>query len=174
MQANAGSKVSLLLQRCNNSMSKEVIRRTAGDNVYLHKDFHGALSVGIDYLDRTYGEAAVREYLQEFAATFYAPLTEALLARGLVALKEHFEQVYDREGGTARMTLSDDELLIEVEVCPAVAHMRAAGYPVARLFRETTKTVNETICRGTPFVAELLDYDDATGRCTQRFSRRTA
>jgi len=39
-------------------MPKEAMTRRASDNVYLHKDFHGALSIAIDYLDRNYGEAA--------------------------------------------------------------------------------------------------------------------
>ena len=41
-------------------MAKEVMRRQASDNPYLHRDFHGALSAGIEYLDRHYGEDAVR------------------------------------------------------------------------------------------------------------------
>jgi hypothetical protein len=153
-------------------MAKEVMRRKADQNEYLHKDFHGALSVGIDYIEQQYGEEAVREYLWQFATAFYAPLTEAIGSRGLVALKEYFAGVYELEGGKAQMTLSDDELRIEVEACPAVTHMRKQGYPVARLFHETTRTVNEAICHGTPFTAELLDYDEATGRSTQRFYRK--
>jgi hypothetical protein len=153
-------------------MPKEVIHRTASDNKYLHKDFHGALSVGLDYLQRHYGDESVREYLRQFARTFYAPLTDALGRRGLVALAEHFEKVYADESARVRISLSDDELRIDVEACPAVTHMREHGYPVAPLFHETTRTVNEAICEGTPFAAELLDYDPATGRGTQRFFRR--
>ena len=153
-------------------MPKDVIRRKAADNKYLHKDFHGALSAGMEYLRESYGEQAVREYLQQFAASFYAPLTDALKTRGLVALEEHFAKVYDDEGGDVRMTLSDDELLLHVEACPAVAHMRQHGYPVAGLFHETTGTVNEAICEGTPFGAELVEYDEQTGRSVQRFFRR--
>ncbi len=154
-------------------MTKKTISRRAGDNKYLHKDFHGALSVGIDYVHRNYGEDAVREYLRQFAVAFYAPLTDALRQRGLVALKEHFAKIYADEGGRARMMLSDDELRIEVEACPAVMHMRENGYTVAKLFHETTRTVNDVICAATPYVAELLEYDEATGRSVQRFYRRT-
>ena len=154
-------------------MAREVIRRTARDNPYLHKDFHGALSVGLEYLHDKFGEEAVREYLRSFAGEFYAPLTAELRQRGLVALKEHFARVYEEEGGKVDITLTDDELRIEVEACPAVMHMRGRGYPVARLFGETTRTVNEAICEGTPYAAGLLDYDDQTGRGVQRFWRRT-
>jgi len=152
-------------------MAKEVMRRTAGDNPYLHRDFHGALSAGIEHLHQAYGEQAVREYLWQFARAFYAPLTEALRRRGLVALEEHFRKVYALEGGEVRFTRSDDELRIEVDACPAVAHLRSRGYPVARLFRETSATVDRAICHDTPFAAELLAYDEQTGRSIQRFYR---
>ena len=152
-------------------MAKQVMRRTASDNEYLHRDFHGALSAGIEHLHETYGEEAVRAYLWQFARAFYAPLSEALRLRGLVALEEHFRKVYGLEGGEVRFTRSEDELRIEVDACPAVAHMRRRGYPVARLFRETTATVHRAICHQTPFAAELLEYDDETGRSIQRFYR---
>ena len=50
--------------------------------------------------------------------------------------------------------------------------MREKGYPVAELFVETTRTVNEALCEGTPFAAELVQYDDANGHSIQRFYRR--
>ena len=153
-------------------MAKEVTTRRASDNEYFHRDFHGALSAGIDYLDQRYGEDAVREYLRKFTAAFYAPLTGALKERGLIALREHFEQIYEREGVEVRLTFSEDELLVEIDACPAVSHMRRCGYHVARLFGETTRTVNETLCEGTPFSAELLEYDEQTGRSVVRFYRR--
>ena len=153
-------------------MTREVVRKTAAENRYLHKDFHGALSVGLEYLEENFGEEAVSEYLRRFALAFYSPLSADLKRRGLACLKEHFARVYEEEGGKADITLSDDELRIAVEACPAVTHMRERGYPVARLFHETTRTVNEAICEGTPYAAELLDYDGPTGRCIQRFFRR--
>ena len=153
-------------------MSKETVTRKASDNPYLHKDFHGALSTGIEYLHQCYGEQAVRNYLRQFARSFYKPLTEDVKKRGLAALKEHFERTYRTEGAEAAFRLSEDELVIGVPRCPAVTHMREHGYKVARLFVETTRTVNEAICEGTPFAAELAEYDEQTGGCVQRFFRR--
>jgi len=155
-------------------MPKEVMRRKAADNPYFHKDFHGALSGGIEYLDRTYGPEAVRDYLRQFALAFYRPLIEELKVRGLAALQEHFARLYRTEGAAVDITLSPDELVIRAPQCPAVMHMREHGYAVARLFVETTRTVNEALCEGTPYQAELLEYDPQTGRSIQRFSRRKA
>ncbi len=155
-------------------MPKQIMHRDASDNQYLHQDFHGALSAGIEYLHEAYGEAAVRDYLWQFARSFYAPLTAALQKSGLDALQEHFVQLYALEGGQCCFACSTDELRIVVEACPAVMHMRAQGYPVARLFRETTETVNRAICAGTPFAAELVEYEEQTGRSVVRFYRREA
>lgn len=148
---------------------KERIERHAADNVYFHPDFHGALSCGIEYLHTQYGAEAVRDYLRTFARTYYAPLREAIRARGLVALKDHFEALYRAEGGEVVFTLTADELVIRLAACPAVRHMRSKGDVVARLFDETTRTVNEALCEGSPYGAELMAYDQETGGNVQRF-----
>lgn len=153
-------------------MSRRSIRRTAADNRYLHPDFHGALSVGLEYLENRFGPESVREYLWRFASSFYAPLREEIRARGLSALKAYLERIYGAEGGRFSLDCTEDELTLRVEECPAVAHMRARGYGVAGLFHETTRTVNEAICQDTPFSAELQDYDPQTGRGVQVFRRR--
>ena len=153
-------------------MAKEIMDRRASDNVYLHKDFHGALSVGIDFLHERYGADSVREYLRQFTLAYYAPLKEKLAQEGLPALKEYYEEVYGAEGGDIDVELTDNELVVSVQSCPAVTHMRAHGYKVAALFYETVKTVNESLCEGTPFSAELDEYDEATGRSVQRFFRQ--
>ena len=92
--------------------------------------------------------------------------------RGPVALKERYEHIYKIEDGDVVFDLTGDELTMQVAACPAVMHMRKSGQPVSPLFYETTKTVNETICEGTPFGAELVAYDEQTGRSTVRFGRR--
>ena len=152
-------------------MTKKIMRRKASDNVYLHRDFHGSLSIGIEYLDQHYGAEAVRQFLRQFAKSFYAPLTRSLRERGLIVLKEHFEKIYQLEGGKIKTELSENELVIEVESCPAVNYMRKHSHPVARLFHETTATVNKAICEGTPFSAELVQYDKQTGKSLMRFTR---
>jgi len=83
-------------------MARQVMRRRASDNVYLHRDFHGALSAAIQYLEDRFGEEAVRQYLRAFAGAYYAPLKEALRSRGLVALEEHFRKVYEAEALLSR------------------------------------------------------------------------
>lgn len=155
-------------------MAIRTMTRTAADNAYLHKDFHGALSTGLMYLQERFGDETVHAYLRQFAAAYYAPVTAAIKLRGLAALREHLELKYGIEGQAVTITGTEDELLLDVPRCPAVMHMREHGYAVAALFHETAKTVYETICAGTPFTAEMLEYDPETGRARFRFARRAS
>lgn len=157
-------------------MVKECMRRKAADNPYLHKDFHGALSGGIEYLHRQFGPDAVREYLRQFATEYYAPLKAEIKRRGLIALREHIEKTYAQEGGRVHCSggQGGEELRVEVPACPAVQHMRAHGYAVAELFYETEKTIYATLCEGTDYAVEWCEYDPVSGRSVQRFYRRAA
>jgi len=152
-------------------MARETVTRSAADNVYLHKDFHGALSAGIAYLESRYGAEAVRSYVRRFTVKYYAPLVQAIKDRGLSALRDHLQRIYALEGGRIKIDFAEEEMTLEVEECPAVAHMRAHGYPVAPLFHETSKTLYAALCEGTPFVSEWLRYDARTGRSAVRFRR---
>jgi len=79
-------------------MAREIMERRAADNPYLHKDFHSALNHGMVYLHRHFGEAAVRDWLRDFARQWYSPLRQRLAAGDLGALREHVEAVYRRTG----------------------------------------------------------------------------
>ncbi|MGI6537506.1 MAG: hypothetical protein ACOX22_04065 [Caldicoprobacterales bacterium] len=155
-------------------MAKEVMERRASDNKYLHKDFHNLMNLGIEYIREKYGEDSVREYLARFAKAYYAPLKSALLKKGLIAVKEHYEKIYETEEALdfVSMSLSEDELIINVEKCPAVTHMRKSGVTPSPLYYELIKTVNEVICEETPFGFELLSYDQETGASRERFFRK--
>ncbi len=148
------------------------MRRRAANNVYLHKDFHGALNQALIYVEEHFGADALREYLYQFARAFYAPLTSRLREDGLAALREYFEGVCALESAECRIEESPDELILRIARCPAVAHIRKMGLTLSPYFLETTRAVNEAICEGTPYEAELLEYDPETGRSVQRFSRR--
>ncbi len=162
--------------RTGSVMPTETMRRHAADNAYLHKDFHGALSCGIQYLHDRYGADAVRDYLRQFTDAFHAPLKAAILADGLAPLADYLRGIYETEGADFSLDLlqDGDELALRLAACPAVTHMRSSFYPVAVLWVETTRTVYDRLCEGTPFAFTLLAYDDATGRAHLRFSRRPA
>lgn len=147
------------------------MKRQASDNAYRHKDFHGALNQALIYLEQNFGAGAVREYLHQFARAFYSPLTGEIKERGLKALKTYLENLYSLEGAKFSIRCSPDELILSVDACPAVGHIRKMGLPVSRHFDETARTVNSAICEGTGYEFELLEYDPESGRRVERYSR---
>lgn len=153
-------------------MAREIMERRAAENTYLHRDFHGALNHGMIYLQRHFGDEAVREWLREFARQWHAPLRQRLAAGDLDALRRYLEDIHHSEGAAIACEQTPDALLVRVPACPAVGFLRQRGDAISPLFIETTRTVNEALCEGTPFQAELLAYDAATGASLQRFSRR--
>lgn len=155
-------------------MSMEVMDRRAADNQYLHKDFHAALNRGIEYLHLHFGEDAVREYLRDFAASWYRPLSTAMTRQGLDALRTHLRSIYDLEGAEIVFEQTENNLVVHIPRCPAIAHIRGLGDAPAALFAETTLTVYRVLCEDTPFAFECLDYDAETGRAALHFFRRTS
>jgi len=154
-------------------MPKEIMRRKAADNEYLHKDFHLALNAAIEYLHKRQGAEAVREYLRQFALAFYSPLMARIKRSGLKALEDHFKRIYKIEKGAIRIRRTRDDLILEVDACPAVAHMHAKKCKPTRLFYETSRTIHAALCEGSPFDFEWVSYDPKTGRSVQRFYRRS-
>ncbi len=155
-------------------MPKLVMQRQAADNAYLHRDFHAALNLGIRHLREQFGTGAVRDYVREFARAYHAPLRQRLQAGDLAALAEHIRHIHAVEGADVEIELSADVLVVRVPFCPAVRHIRQLGQEPDAAFAETTRSLNEGLCEGTPFAAELLRYDPATGASVQRFARRAA
>jgi len=153
-------------------MPKQIITRKASDNFYFHQDFHIALNYGIKYLHEKFGKDSVREYLTQFARTYYSPLTSSLKEKGLLVIKEHYEKIYKIEDAVFDMNFSQDELIINLSASPAVMHIKAKGHSISELFRETVATVNKTICENTIYDAELLEYFEGNGAYRLRFFRR--
>lgn len=153
-------------------MPIERMSKKASDNIYLHKDFHMALNNGLIYLHNNYGFDAVKAYLTEFTREFHAPLKERLIKEGLLVLREYFDEIYKKEQSKVEMILTEDELFVSIDKCPAVTHIKNNGQEPYEHYIETTATVYKALCDGTSYEFTLDSYDNETGRAQMRFSRR--
>jgi len=148
----------------------KVMERSASDNEYLHRDFHGALAYAISYLDRRYGEQGIREYLEQTARNAYLPLIEAVKKDGLTAIESHFRKIFDIEGGEIEIINDGNYLKLTVKKCPAICHLKKTGQLYSDKFCLTTVVVNETVCRQAGIETEC-EYNIEKGCCVQRFWR---
>lgn len=139
----------------------------------VHKDFHGALSYGIQFLVERHGLDGLRRYLNGLADSVYAPLVKQLRAEGLPALRRHWQEIFTLEGGRFDLHDEGDTLVLEVHECPAITHMKKHGYAIAPHFCEHTRLLNEAICSRAGYACSV-DYDQEAGRCVQRFWKEDA
>ncbi len=153
-------------------MARKIITQNSSDNPYFHKDFHVALNYGIKYLNQRFGEETVKEYLIQFVVNYHGPLKKALMEKGLVAIKAHYEKNYKIESAVFEMNFSQDDLVIYLSESPAVMHIKAEGHQVSSLYQETVITVNKEICRNTSYDCKMLEYNHENGAYRIRFFKR--
>ncbi|HOX37219.1 MAG TPA: hypothetical protein PL033_04450 [Candidatus Brocadiia bacterium] len=138
----------------------------------VHKDFHGAWSYCLKHVADNHGDVAAEDFLREMAPVVFAPLIAAIRAEGLPALKRHWEKVAADEEADCEIALGKGELVLRMNVCPALEHIRSRGYPLWERFCEHTRIINEAVCRAAG-VSALTDYDQESGCCVQRFRMET-
>ncbi|MFH0965790.1 MAG: hypothetical protein V2A58_17465 [Planctomycetota bacterium] len=139
--------------------------------VGVHKDFHLLTGGMIDYLESEFDEAERDAFLSRLAPTVYAPLLEDVRARGLGAIREHFARVFEAEGGRCRFEEGDGELVLHVERCPAVQHLKERGQLPTESFCEQTRVVLGELCRRAG-IGFHVDFVTAEARCVQTFRAR--
>ena len=146
----------------------KVLDCKASDNVYLHRDFHGALCYAIKYLDDRYGGQATEEYLRQVGRTFYQPLIAKLKREGLSALEAHWRSIFGREEGLFTLRQEGPVLVLTVERCPAIGHLKKIGQLCTERYCQTTVVVNDTVCREAGYRCSC-EYEPGEGRCVQKF-----
>ncbi len=149
----------------------KVLDCQASDHEYLHKDFHGALCYSIRYLDENLGPDATRSYLKDVGRKNYKSLVQSLREEGLGALERHWRKVFTLEGGSFRLDYEGDTLVLTVDDCPAIAHLKSTGQLFTTRYCETTVVVNETICEQAGYRASC-SYQPGEGKCVQRFWKK--
>ncbi len=153
-------------------MPVQIMERRASDNKYLHRDFHVAMKLALDYCHSLYGDEGVRQYLRQFASAYFQPLRAQMKDRGLVPLRDYFTQIYAAEEAEVDIVLEDAELTVRVPRCPAVTYLRKMDHDIPAYYDYTTTVVYEELCRDTGVTFVLDEYDRETGRCAMRFTRK--
>ena len=137
----------------------------------IHKDFHGALSVGFKYLAEKYGKDSLQEYLKICGVNIYRELIDDIEKEGLAALERYWNRIFSLEEAEFEIDRKDDrEIRLVVSRCPAISHMKETGYPVYEDFCLQCRIINKTIAEKTGLESEVLS-EQSKGRCSQIFKR---
>ena len=148
-----------------------IMQRNASDNEYFHMDFHSSLNNGIEYLGSKYGEDVLTDYLTIYTENVYKKVIEDIKARGIDAIADKIADTYKTEKSEDVLTLTKngDELIVEIEYCPAVKHLRDTGRSVTKWFSYSTSVVMATLAKYANKTFTMEFYDDETGKAKYSF-----
>ncbi len=137
----------------------------------VHKDFHGALNSGFQFLCEKYGKKIFREYLCQVGENIYKNLIEKIKSEGLAALEQYWRHIFTIEGGEFEISRKDDdEITLIVASCPALTYMKKVKYPVYKDFCLQCRIINEVIAEKAGLKSEFAS-NQSKNSCTQKLRR---
>ena len=143
-----------------------IIDMKSEDNKYLHRDFHLLGDNALKYCADKYGDGAVVDFLADFTKLYFAPKIDEIKSRGLVALKEWIERLYEVEEASELLhtELTDASLTVTVDKSPVIEYMHSLNQAPSKYYVEETRTLYNTIAKecGYTFKLEYYNADGGT------------
>lgn len=142
------------------------------ENNELHLDFHGTTNTTLTYIAEHYGEEALKMILRKTGRDVYKSIHDKLAKGDASELLEHLNWFFFREKGKYILKADENEIVLEVLVCPAIRHLRKLGLEPSKYVCLQTSEVNAGMCEGTPWHSEVKVLGE--GHCIQTFRREAA
>ena len=134
-------------------------------------DFYFAVNAMFRHLHDRYGKQVLIDYWRRLGREYYAGRTGKWRAGGLAEVARDWEVYFQAEpGAQVRVTKSDDAVQLDVDVCPAIRHLRDCGRDIVPYFCEHC----DHVCGSMAEQAGLrFERRGGGGSCTQRFVKLT-
>ena len=139
------------------------------ENNELHMDFHGTTNTTLNYITENYGVEALKMILRKTGREVYKSIHDKLAKGDASELIEHLNWFFNREKGRYNLSVSQNEIVLEVLECPAIRHLRKLGLEPSEHVCLQTECVNEGMCDGTPWKSSLKVIEE--GHCIQTFKK---
>jgi hypothetical protein len=135
-------------------------------------DFFTAINATFRFIERKLGRVGLLRYWQELGEKYYAPVAQRWAAGGLPAVAAHWRAAFAAEPG-ADVTVEEtaDQVLIRVQTCPAIAHLRTQQREITPSFCQHCYFVNEAIAAPAGLTVRITG---GNGSCEQCFLPRAA
>ena len=109
-----------------------------------------------------------QEILNQVGETYFMPLSAKLKSEGLSALAHHFQDIFEKENGRFTIRYENDVLILQVDECPAISHLKKNNQLFTERYCESTVAVNGTICKNAGYSCSCT-YKPGQGTCVQKF-----
>lgn len=132
-------------------------------------DFYTAVNATFRFIERKLGQEGLRRYWAELGRSYYAPVTQRWLAGGLGAVAAHWRAFFAAEpGAQVEVSEVDQEVVVEVQTCPAIRFLREHGREIAPFFCQHCYHVSTAMGEAAGIEMRL---SGGNGSCTQRFAQ---
>lgn len=138
----------------------------------VHKDFHLATDTTIKYVLKRYGVDFLYKLFKRTAQKVYKEIYDALKQGDTKPLLEHTDYFLKRENADFTIDESNNEIVITVNDCPAVRHLKESGVSPTTDFCLQTAFMNEAWSENTPF--DIRTIVTGEGSCIQIIRRKDA
>ena len=143
----------------------EVIDMKTEDNKYLHRDFHLLGDNALKYCCDTYGYETLIDFLTSYVNNYYSPQIKDIKSRGLIAIKEWIEKVYEIEEASdvLHTELTDNSLTVTIDKSPVIEYMHTLNQEPTECYIEETRTLYKAVADacGYDFVLEYYKENGA-------------
>jgi len=147
---------------------------TREDNKYLHRDFHLSGDTALKYCGDNYGENCARAFLATYATHYYSPQIEDAKKRGLIALKEWIEHIYETEEASDVLHTEldgDESLTVTIDKSPVIEYMHSLHQEPSRYYIEQTRTLYSAVADACN-LGFTMEYYNEDGGTRFRFFKR--
>lgn len=150
--------------------TKVVIDMKADDNKYLHRDFHVSGDMAIKYCAEKFGEQEAINFLTTYVKNYYSPVIKDIKNRGLIAIKEWIERVYEKEEAShlLHISINGDTLTVNIDKSPVIEFMKSINIEPSKYYIEQTRTLYKAIADECGY-GFSLDYYEDDGKTQFRF-----
>lgn len=133
-------------------------------------DFYFAINATFRFILQRFGLERLRGYWTELGTQYYAPLAAAWKQHSLPGIAAYWRAFFAAEpGAEVRVQESDEAVVVEVAVCPALRHLRAHCREIVPCFCQQCYFVNEAIAAPAGFTVRVAG---GNGSCRQTFLPR--
>ena len=133
-------------------------------------DFYFAINATFRFVLDRLGPAGLRRYWTELGTQYYAPVAAVWQRQGLPGVAAYWREFFAAEPGAEVQVWEDGErVVVDVAVCPALAHLRAQRRQIVPCFCQQCYFVNEAIAARAGLTVRVAG---GNGLCRQTFFSR--
>lgn len=131
-------------------------------------DFYVAINATFRFMEKRFGIEGLRRYWKNLGEQYYAPVSTRWKQSGLTGIAEYWRAFFAAEPGSeVTVTQSDNEVVLNVAVCPAIKHLRIHQREIVPTYCQHCYFVSQAIGQAAGIDVRLCG---GNGSCTQRFA----